>query len=142
MGKAIQRTRTARWGGARGFTFIELLIAMAIVAIGMMAALSMQFGTSRNNTKGDIYTQANMLAKAQMEALKNQDVDDLAVVFDFSDPNNPLNADGVTGGIFNRSWSIENLGTGARRITVAVRWNRLGQPGEVVLTSNTKGNGV
>lgn len=138
-------TATLREAGRNspgGFTFIELLIAMAIVAIGMMAALSMQFGTTRNNTKGDIYTQANMLAKAQMEALKNQDVDDLAVVFDFPDPNNPLNADGLPGGIFTRSWSIENLGTQARRITVAVRWNRLGQPGEVVLTSNTKGNGV
>jgi prepilin-type N-terminal cleavage/methylation domain-containing protein len=127
--------------GAGGFTFIELLIAMAIIAFGMMAALSMQFGTTNNNTRGNIYTQANMLAKAQMESLKNRDVDDLAVAT-VNDPNNPLSPEGQNGGIFNRSWRIENLGTGARRITVTVQWSRLGRPGQVVLTSNTKGNGV
>jgi prepilin-type N-terminal cleavage/methylation domain-containing protein len=126
---------------AEGFTFIELLIAMAIIAISMMAAFSMQFGTANNNTRGNIYTQANMLAKSQMETLKNQDVDDLAVAT-VNDPNNPLDADGQNGGIFNRSWRIENLGTGARRITVTVRWTHLGRAGEIVLSSNTKGNGV
>jgi type IV pilus assembly protein PilV len=130
-----------RMSSAGGFTFIELLIAMAIIAFGMMAALSMQFGTTSNNTRGNIYTQANMLAKAQMESLKNRDVDDLAVAT-VNDPNNPLNPEGQNGGIFTRSWRIENLGTGARRITVTVQWSRLGRPGQVVLTSNTKGNGV
>ena len=43
---------------------------MAILAMGMMAAVSMHFGSTRNNTKGNIYTQANMLAKAQLENLE------------------------------------------------------------------------
>jgi type IV pilus assembly protein PilV len=127
----------------RGFSFIELLIGMAILALGMLAAVSMQFGSTRNNTKGNIYTQANMLAKAQLENLKNRDIDALvAGGGTIQDPNNPIDADGQPGGIYSRSWTIETLGAGARRISVTVQWNRRGQPGRVVLSSNTKGGGV
>jgi len=126
---------------AKGFSFIELLIAMAILAMGMMAAVSMHFGSTRNNTKGNIYTQANMLAKAQLENLKNQDVDLLMAGGPYQDPNNPVNASGQAGGIYTRSWTIDTLGTGARRITVTVQWNRRGAPGSVVISSNTKGSG-
>ena len=127
---------------SNGFSFIELLIAMSILSLGMLAAVSMHFGSARNNTKGNIYTQANMLAKAQLENLKNQDVDLLAAGGPYQDPNNPVNADGQPGGIYTRSWTIDNLGTGARRVTVTVQWNRKGQPGSVVISSNTKGSGV
>jgi type IV pilus assembly protein PilV len=126
----------------RGFSFIELLIAMAILSLGMLAAVSMQFGTTRNNTKGNIYTQANMLAKAQLEDLKNRDVGALVAGGPYQDPNNPVDAEGQLGGIFTRSWTIDNLGTNARRIRVTVQWNRRGQPGSVILSSNTKGSGV
>jgi type IV pilus assembly protein PilV len=127
---------------ARGFSFIELLIAMSILSLGMLAAVSMHFGTARNNTKGNIYTQANMLAKAQLEDLKNRDVDTLVAGGPYQDPNNPVDPDGQLGGIFTRSWTIDNLGVNARRIRVTVQWSRLGQPGSVVLSSNTKGSGV
>jgi hypothetical protein len=102
----------------------------------------MHFGSTRNNTKGNIYTQANMLAKAQLENLKNQDVDLLMAGGPYQDPNNPVNASGQAGGIYTRSWTIDTLGTGARRITVTVQWNRRGAPGSVVISSNTKGSGV
>lgn len=127
--------------GQNGFTFIELLIAMAILAIGMMAAVSMQFSSTRNNTNGNIVTQASMLAKTQLETLKNQDVTNLAAGT-YTDPNNPVDPDGQNGGIYTRSWTIANLGTGAREITVRVQWTRLGRPGAVELSSNTQGGGV
>jgi prepilin-type N-terminal cleavage/methylation domain-containing protein len=127
---------------AKGFSFIELLIAMAILSMGMLAAVSMHFGSTRNNTKGNIYTQANMLAKAQLENLKNQDVGLLVAGGPYPDPNNPINPNGEAGGIYTRSWTIDNLGTGARRISVTVQWNRRGSPGSVVVSSNTKGGGV
>ena len=128
--------------GAAGFSFIELMIAMAILAMGMLAAVSMHVGSSRNNTKGNIYTQANMLAKAQLETLKNQDVLNLAVGGPYTDPNNPVDAEGQPGGMYNRSWTIETLGTDARRLTVTEQWNRLGKTSSVVVASNTKGGGV
>jgi Tfp pilus assembly protein PilV len=117
------------------------MIAMAIMAIGMMAAVSMQFSSTRNNTNGDIVTQATMLAKTQLENLKNRDLSNLNAGT-VQDPNNPVNAEGQSGGIYTRSWTIANLGAGAREITVRVQWSRLGRSGAVQISSNTQGGGV
>jgi type IV pilus assembly protein PilV len=126
----------------KGFSLIELLIAMSILAIGMLAAASMQYSAVRNNTTGNVGTQATMLAEAQLEMLKNQDIDSAALVpGDYSDAT-PVDENGNPGGIYNRSWKIEPLGAAARRIRVSVQWNKFGGPRSVVVRSNTKGSGV
>lgn len=141
MGKPVRRK-----DGQSGFTLIELMIAMAILGMGMVAAVSMHFGTARNNTNGNIITQANMLAKTQLETLKSLNITGLVQGGPF--PNTDVSAiplitpDGQNGGIFRRYWTIENLGTDARRITVTVEWGRFGSQRRVVISSNTKGSGV
>jgi prepilin-type N-terminal cleavage/methylation domain-containing protein len=125
-----------------GFSLIELLIAMSILAIGMLAAASMQYSAVRNNSTGNVSTQATMLAKAQLEMLKNQDIDSATLApGDYSDPT-PIDGNGNPGGIFNRSWRIDPLGTSARRIRVTVQWKKFGGPRRVEVRSNTKGSGV
>jgi prepilin-type N-terminal cleavage/methylation domain-containing protein len=123
-----------------GVTLVELLIAMAILALGVLAATSIQMGTARNNSKGNIYTQAYMLAIERLEILKNQDVISL-VPGAYSDASQ-IDANGQPGGIYSRNWTIDNLGTMGRIITVTVQWQRGGKTNRVVLSSNTKGNGV
>lgn len=123
-----------------GVTLVELLIAMAILALGVLAAASIQMGTARNNSKGNIYTQAYMLAIERLEILKNQDVSSL-VPGAYSDTSQ-IDANGQPGGIYTRNWAIDNLGTMGRIITVTVQWQRGGKTNRVVLSSNTKGNGV
>jgi prepilin-type N-terminal cleavage/methylation domain-containing protein len=122
----------------KGFSLIEVLIALAILALSMLAAASMQFSSIRNNTTGNIVTQANMLAKAKMEELKN--TTDLTTLSNGADSR--INAAGQPGGIYDRSWTVENLGTTARRITVTVRWNKGSQSRSITISSNTRGNGV
>ena len=125
-----------------GFSLIEMLIAMSVLAFGMLAAASMQYSTVRNNTTGNTATQANALAKAQIEMLKNQDIASTALaVGDYVDPT-PIDANGNPGGIYNRSWRIDPLGTSARRIRVTVEWTKFGRSRQVIVRSNTKGNGV
>lgn len=123
-----------------GATLVELMIALAILTLGVLAAASVQMGTARNNSKGNIYTQAYMLAIEQLEILKNQDVSSL-VPGTYSDASR-IDADGQPGGIYARSWTIDTLGTMARIITVTVQWQRGGSTNRVVLSSNTKGGGV
>jgi prepilin-type N-terminal cleavage/methylation domain-containing protein len=126
----------------KGFSLIELLIAMSILALGMLAAASMQYSAVRNNTTGNVSTQATMLAKSQLEMLKNKDIDSAALApGDYSDPT-PIDGNGNPGGIFNRSWRIDSLGTSARRIRVTVQWTKFGGPRRVEVRSNTKGSGV
>ena len=120
------------------FSLIEILIAMAILALAMLAAASMQFGSIRNNASGNMVTQANMLAKAQMEVLKN--TPDVTTLTDGVE--NSIDASGQPGGIYNRSWTVANLGSTARRITVTVQWSRRGKSRSIILSSNTRGNGV
>ena len=125
-----------------GFSLIELMIAMSVMALGMLAAASMQYSAVRNNTTGNTSTQATMLAKATLEMLKNQDIDSTALaVGDYVD-SAPVDASGNPGGIYNRSWRIDPLGTSARRIRVTVEWTKFGKSRQVVVRSNTQGNGL
>lgn len=125
-----------------GFSLIELLIAMSILALGMLAAASMQYSAVRNNTTGNTTAQATILANAQLEMLKNQNISSTVLAAgNYNDPT-PVDENGNPGGIYNRSWAIANLGTSARRITVTVQWFKFGGPRTIVVSSNTKGSGV
>jgi hypothetical protein len=108
----------------------------------MLAAASMQYSAVRNNTTGNVNTQAAILAEAQLEALKNQDIDSVALApGDYSDPT-PIDENGNPGGIYSRSWRIDPLGASARCIRVTVQWTKFGDSRSVVLRTNTKGSGV
>jgi len=118
------------------------MIAMAILAFGMLAAASMQYSAISNNTKGNIYTQANMLAKIKLEYLKNLDIDsDELLAGNYNDPT-LIDDNEQPGGIYSRDWLIEDLGSQARTITVTVQWTRLRETRSVQLVSNTRGSGV
>ena len=123
-----------------GLTMVELSIAMAIMSIGLLAVAAMQVGTSRNNTNGNIYTQANLLAMSQLELLKNQDVSFL-LAGSYTEAST-IDENGEPGGIYTRRWTITDIGTMARELTVTVEWTRLGRTRSVQVTSNTRGNGA
>jgi type IV pilus assembly protein PilV len=133
----IQR---AQPGQQSGFTMVELVIAIAILAIGVLAMVSMQLRTASNNTSGNLFTQANMLAMSQIEILKNQDAS-LLDPGTYTDET-PIDANGQPGGIYTRSWTITDIGTWARALTVVVQWNLKGRTNQVEVSSNTRGNGL
>jgi Tfp pilus assembly protein PilV len=129
---------------SRGYMLVEALISIAIFAIGFSAVATLVLSVTRNNTKGNILTQANMLARQKLEELKNTpDITDLP-----ADPttasDGPMNGNGDDGGIYTRTWTIQDkLGFNtSREITVMVNWKQRGQPRSVVLTTITKGNGT
>jgi prepilin-type N-terminal cleavage/methylation domain-containing protein len=112
----------------RGFTLIEVMIAMAIFAIGILAVGGMQLSNTKNNTTGNITTQATMLARQKIEELKVvSDIDDLASGND-------------TIGIFRRRWVPSDITGTLSRITVTVEWTRQGKDHSVEIESITRGN--
>lgn len=99
----------------KGFTIIEVLISMGLMSIGLLAVAAMQISAVRNNKTGNTYTQAAALARAQMELIKNGDINDITDPLNpntfpgtniTNDPNNPVDENGQAGGIYNLSWTI------------------------------------
>jgi Tfp pilus assembly protein PilV len=115
---------------------------MSVMALSMLAAASMQYSAVRNNTTGNTSTQATMLAKATLEMLKSQDIDSTALAVGEYVDSTPVDASGNPGGIYNRNWRIDPLGTSSRRISVTVQWTKFGTTRSVIVRSNTMGNGV
>ncbi|WP_319525026.1 prepilin-type N-terminal cleavage/methylation domain-containing protein [uncultured Desulfosarcina sp.] len=155
------------YNDCRGFSLIEVMIAMAIFSIGLLAVAAMQTSAVRNNKTGNTYTQATTLARDQMELIKNGDISDSTDILNpgtfpttTSDPNNPIDEDGQPGGIYTRSWTVgyyyfeDTNGDGdidtddtpsnfARKVTVTVTFPFVGRgTRQVSLTSVVTGDGL
>ena len=128
----------------KGYMLIEALIAIAIFSIGFLAVATMVFSATRNNTKGNILTQANMLARQSLEQLKNTpDITTLPSALTTSTESG-IDANGDPGGIYTRITTIEDtLGFNtSRAVEVTVDWTWQGQSRRVVMSTITKGNGT
>ena len=147
----------------RGFTIIEVLIGICVLSIGLLAVGVMQIAAVKNNRTGNTFSQASALARAQMEIIKNGEMDDAAGILNpavfpttTNDPNNPMDENGLPGGIYSRSWTVGDYmedtdgdGIGdtaspfARTVTVTVSFPFVGSgTRQVTLTSVTAGGGL
>ena len=128
----------------KGYMLIEALMAIAIFSIGFLAVATMVLSATRNNTKGNILTQANMLARQGLEELKN--TPDITTLPSESTTTTEagLNAYGDPGGIYTRTTTIVDTldFDTSRAVEVTVNWTWQGQNRSVVLRTITKGNGT
>lgn len=134
--------------GENGFTLIEVLIAISIFAIGLLAVAALQITAFRSNRVGDELTKATMLAQMQVEALKGADFNSATLVAgNYVDANNPIDETGANGGRFTRTWTITNNTTFSRRVDVTVGWSTMEAVGigggnrSVVMSTLTRGGG-
>ena len=116
---------------------IEVLIAMAIFAIGFIVVGSMVLSTTRNNTTGNLLTTATMLAREKIEYLKTLPIHQMQTqCSEDLEPEHP-------GKIFKCACDVSaSFSNTTKIIQVTVSWNRRGQNREVVLRTLTRGNGT
>jgi Tfp pilus assembly protein PilV len=129
----------------KGYMMIEALICIAIFAVGFLAVATLVFSATRNNTNGNLLTQANMLAREKMEELKSTpDITTLPDDAELEFSDGPWDGSGNPGGIYTRTWTIQDaLGSNtSREIQVTVNWAWRGRNRSVVLSTLTKGNGT
>jgi type IV pilus assembly protein PilV len=99
---------------SRGFTLMEVLMAMAIFSIGILAVGTMQINSANSNTGARIHTEEYTWVAGQIERLTALDYDH----GDLSDDVNVTHS--VDRGPYTVSWTVVNDSPveGAKRITV------------------------
>lgn len=109
--------------GESGLTFNELLVAMNVIAVGVLCYAAATIGVMRAGLSNETYTIAVNLAQERMEQLKA--ATRLAAVNNCPDlGERRITATGSSGGAFDRCWIVADtpLGANLKQITVTVRW--------------------
>jgi type IV pilus modification protein PilV len=104
-------TPAERPRGRAGFTLVEVLVAMVILAVGLLALESMAIGASRAVARADRQSEYTSLASGQMEQVMQR----IAL------GQNPASSDATAGGV--RTQTVvqrQNAGTTHYVYTVAV----------------------
>ena len=107
----------------KGFTLIEVLVAITILSVGLLGTAALITGIIRGNQVSNRVSTATTLAQDKMEDIKSEGYDDVGDIGDPDENENP-----VTGySEFRRVTSIQGVGTpavsGLKSISVTVYWN-------------------
>ncbi len=125
--------------GTSGFTLLEVMIAMAIFSIGILAIVGIQGLIVQGNSGGNVVTEEMLLAQRQMEILKNNPAPSTLSSSNLAG----VDREGNAGGPYNVVTSITNPigGNTSRFITIVV--SKTGPGGHpVTIRSMTHGNGI
>ena len=101
---------------SKGFTLIEVLVALVILSFSLLALAGLMVTTTRNNSFGGHMTEAATFAQDKLEELRAIKWDNLV------DGNNTDKQAGSTGVNYTRNWNVTTNG-GLKTITINVNWN-------------------
>lgn len=107
-----------------GFTLIEILIAIVILTIGLLALVSVTVMVIKGNSLNRGITTATTLAKDQLETLKNTNYNSVA------SSSGWLTVTGFSG--YERRWQVATSGN-QKTIVMEVRWIWQGSYHQVTL---------
>jgi type IV pilus modification protein PilV len=116
---------------ANGFTLLEVLVAMAIFAVGMLAVASLQVNSLWGTARADTTSEAIMWATDRIEQLKALPYDDSLLT---SGTHIPSSGDPINDTIYSASWTVTNNTTSStvpvpntKTVAVTITWNDAGE---------------
>jgi type IV pilus assembly protein PilV len=105
----------------RGFSLIEVLISLTILAFGMLAVGGMQITSAKGGFSSSSVTNATILAQSKLEELKRLPYND-------SNLGEGKHNEGLLpDSIFSRVCDIADISSTMKVITVTVRWDDAGE---------------
>ncbi len=115
--KASFPTKPRASGRDAGFTLIEVLVGLVILAIGLLAIAGMQLTSVKGNFFSSNLTQASVLAQDRLEVLRS-------LAWGHADLTGGTHNEGtIPNTIFTREYTVAVIpGTTMLDITVTVRW--------------------
>lgn len=100
---------------SKGFSLIEVLLAMLILAISLLALAGLMVTTTRNNSFGGHMTEAATFAQDKLEQLRGAA---WASIIPGADT-----VVGATGISYGRSWTVANNPNGDQAwVTITMNW--------------------
>lgn len=108
-----------RWlikkGKSEGFTLLEVLIAIVVLSVALLALAGLQIISIRGNSFGNHMTEAITLAKDSMEEMKNAEWKRIQ-----GGSDDPVGATGIT---YHRVCTVTELDN-IKTVTVRVSWDK------------------
>lgn len=132
---ALRREAGGR-NGRRGFSLVEVMLALTVLTIGVLGATAGQLTAIKLSSDSRKNTLASYLVDEQMEVFQSMSAADVIAMLgdpDYpDDPNNPIDPNPTDGVLmaFDRSWTItqNTPEAGVATIEVSVNWtNALGR---------------
>ena len=107
--------------GRKGFTLLEVMIAVFLLAVAIMGAASLTTSVIKSNSLSQTLTTATTLAKDKMEEQKAANFTALPTAGspDYATANGTVQAS-ASGSYYTRTWGV--AGTDPKTITVTVTW--------------------
>lgn len=99
----------------KGFTLMEVMIAVIILSVALLALAGLQIVSIRGNAFGGTMTEAITLARDKIEDLKRDDWDNVVVGNHYDDQV-------VRGITYVRNWRVETDGR-TKKVTIDVSWD-------------------
>jgi type IV pilus assembly protein PilV len=112
----MKTTTVSGMHNSKGFTLVEIMVAISILAIALLGLISVTVMIIKSNTFSKSMTTATTLANDKMEQLKKTSYASLSSGTDTEAP------------IYTRIWTVtqDSPSTGMKTVVVTVQWNWLG----------------
>ena len=109
----------------KGFTLVEVIMAMVILTVGIGIISSIISNVSRKNFLSHNHTQAVIMAQNKIEELINDGYESPNLLQgQYENYNNPVSASGDSAGVFYQFWKIDDVQpiSRSKQITSWVQW--------------------
>ena len=103
---------------SKGFTLIEVLVALVILSFSLLALAGLMVTTTKNNAFGNHMTEAATFAQDKLEELRAVKWENLADG-NHTDATPQIGSTGIN---YNRNWNVTTNGS-LKTITINVNWN-------------------